>query len=291
MKKTYTIIVIVLVLLMLAGIYVVSHYRATPPIPAPTTSVTYACNDNKTIQAGFTDTDAVLTLSDGRTVTLPHVMSGSGIRYEANGIVLVGKGDNAFLEENGTQTYVDCIANSSADAPTTGDATQFMDSGKTFSFSYPKAFTLSGGDLGYTQSWMENATTSGLVLAKVTLPKSFQPSTNFSEAVFTVGTSPDPTAVATCLTYNPSGGPATSSSSETINGTTYTVLHSSDAGAGNLYETTSYRTIRNSQCYAIEYTIHSTNIGNYSPDQGITAFDRDSVEGALKGIVQSFKFL
>ena len=77
---------------------------------------------------------------------------------------------------------------------------------------------------------------------------------------------------------------------KTVNGTTYTVLCSSDAAAGNRYETTSYRVVRNSQCYVIEYTVHSTAIGNYDPSQGITEFDQAKVTGIMEGIVSSFRF-
>lgn len=62
-------------------------------------------------------------------------------------------------------------------------------------------------------------------------------------------------------------------------------------GAGNYYETTSYRTVYNDECYAIEYTIHSTNIDNYSPDQGITKFDKEKITSILDAMVQSFNLI
>ena len=77
----------------------------------------------------------------------------------------------------------------------------------------------------------------------------------------------------------------------TIGSMKFTKITLSDAGAGNFYNTTSYRTIYHNQCYAIEYTIHSTNIGNYSPDQGITEFDQTKIVPLLENMVQSFKFL
>jgi hypothetical protein len=77
----------------------------------------------------------------------------------------------------------------------------------------------------------------------------------------------------------------------TINGVTYERVVTSDAGAGNLYLTTSYRTVRNNQCYAIEYTIHSSQLGNYPPSMGITAFDQNKVTAVFEGMVQSFKFI
>jgi len=292
MKRPYTVIgILVIVLILIAfGVYAYTH-KGESSESTVTATASYLCRDGKTIDASFTDSDVTLTLSDTRALILPRAVSASGMRYEKDGTAFVGKGDNAYLEENGTQTFADCVANGSpAGSATAPGAKEFTDSAGTFSFTYPDSVTVSGGDVGYTQSWMVNATTSGLVLAKATLSKAFQPNTNFGEATLTVGTSPDPSAVATCLTYNPSGGPATAPTKQTINGTQYTVFHSSDAGAGNFYETTSYRTVRNSQCYAVEYTIHSSNIHNYSPDQGISEFDTNAVTSVMEGIVQSFRF-
>lgn len=285
--------VLIVVILGAVGVYAYQHARTanrTTPASAVVSTASFLCRDGKTMDASFTSDAVTLTLSDTRALVLPQVMSGSGIRYEKDDIAFVSKGSNAFLEEKGEQTYVDCVATASPSTVDRNGLKQFSDSGGTFAFSYPASVTVSGGDIGYTQNWMVNATSSGVILAKAALSKTFQPKTNFSEATFMVGTSPDPSAVATCLTYNPSGGPSTASTKQTINGTTYTVFHSNDAGAGNRYDTTSYRVVRNNQCYAIEYTIHSTNIGNYSPDQGIKEFDAAAVMGVMDGIVKSFRF-
>ncbi|MDB5189807.1 MAG: hypothetical protein JWN49_133 [Parcubacteria group bacterium] len=292
MKRTYTSLAIILLVLIVAVVaYMLYPVKQNEPaVITPSGAVAYTCDSGKTFTATFSDTDVALTLSDGRSLTLPHVMSGSGIRYEQGNVVLVGKGSDAFIEENGAQTYVNCVVNAAAPVTTTTTTnTTFTDQGHTFSFSYPSDFTASGAGIGYTQEWMSNATTTGLVLAKLTLPRSFQSSTNFSEAKLTVGTSADAAAVASCLTDTT--GTSVSKSTVTINGTTYTKFVGSDAGAGNLYQTTSYHTKRNSQCYVVEYTIHSTNIGNYSPDQGIKEYDSVKVNALLDSVVQSFKFL
>ncbi len=281
---------ILLIIALGAGVYLYFH---TQKIPAPrvTSVASYLCRDGKSMDASFTDTAVTLTLSDTRALILPIAQSASGIRYENGTQVFVGKGSNAFLEEDGIQTYVDCVAaGAQSSGSSAGGEKQFADSAGVFTFTYPSMVTVSGSSAGYTQSWMVNASSSGLILAKATLGKSFQPDTNFSEGTFTVGTSADPSAVATCLTYNPTGGPVTPSTVQTNNGTKFSVLHSNDAAAGNRYDTTSYRTVRNNQCYAIEYTIHSTAIGNYDPKQGITEFDQTAVMDVLNGIVESFRF-
>jgi membrane-bound inhibitor of C-type lysozyme len=303
----YFAIIVIIVLLIIAGgiyFYATANKAVAPTTTATSTAMTqsvvnYSC-DNGTINATYfipADTTATgtvaLVLSDGRSLTLPQTISGSGIRYEtgegsAQDVVFSSKGDNAFLTENGSTTYNNCVAGTSA---VSGSGTQsFTDQGKTFTFSYPSAFKISGGGVGYSMDWMVNATTSGMLLVKATLPNTFEPKTNFANATLTVGTSADPTALAECMTYA-DGGNGVQKSSVTSNGVTYEKFVTSDAGAGNFYQTTSYRTLRNSQCYVVEYTIHSSNIDNYPPSAGITAFDQAKVQSALESIVQSFRFL
>jgi hypothetical protein len=177
-------------------------------------------------------------------------------------------------------------------APLTDSApegyTVFTDQGKTVSFSHPTEFAVMSGDNGYSSAWRFNTETLGRLVARVEVPRSFQPKTNFSGATFTVGTSSDGTAVKDCLVAT--NGERTNGT-EVINGVTYTKMTLTDAGAGNYYDTTSYRTLRNNQCYVAEYTIHSTNIGNYSPDQGISEFNTAAVTTLLNGMVQSVRLL
>ena len=75
-----------------------------------------------------------------------------------------------------------------------------------------------------------------------------------------------------------------------INGIDFTVFHFSDAGAGNIYETTSYRTVHGGQCWAIEYTIHSSQIGNYPPKYGLQPFNEATLHDVLDRIAGTFKF-
>ncbi len=75
-------------------------------------TVDYACKDSKTIKAVFYSEKVDLTLSDGRTMSLPQTMSASGIRY-ANAdesIVFWSKGNNAFITEgaDADPTYDGC---------------------------------------------------------------------------------------------------------------------------------------------------------------------------------------
>lgn len=80
----------------------------------PVSTATFVCADDKSIVAKFYPDEVALTLSDGRGLALPQVISGSGARY-ANGdesIVFWNKGNTASLTEGSddNMTYKDCVA-------------------------------------------------------------------------------------------------------------------------------------------------------------------------------------
>jgi membrane-bound inhibitor of C-type lysozyme len=302
MNNTRTATWVLIVLLIIAGgAYVYNRNKTTnvvvtpgtttstgsttTPTPTVTVAMNYYCQDGKTITATYTNNSASLKLSDGRTLTLAQTVSGSGVRYESGSIAFVSKGNNAILTENGTNTYDNCVGGTRTSS---GTSYTFTDASKLFSFTYPGVGTLSSTS-GYDVNWKNNTTTLGMLLAQVSFPSSLQPKTNFGDSRFTVGTSSDVTAVKNCLTENTGG--SSKGTLFTINGVQYTKLTASDAGAGNLYDTTSYRTLRNSQCYAIEYTIHSTQLGNYPVSAGIKAYDKVAATNMFESIVKSFKFI
>ncbi len=276
-------IYIFVLLIIIAGILFFLKSKNNNTV-APVNNFSFYCTSG-TIVASFSSGTVSLVLSDGRNMTLPEEVSGSGIRYGSSKFEFLSKGDNAFVTEDGKNTYENCVTGKVSEVDK--DINQFQNQSGLFSFKYPKIFSISGGDLGYTQMWRQNTTTLGTEFVVFSIPKSYQPQTNFGDAKFTVGASSDPDAVAKCLVGD---GYGEKIEQVTVNGINYTKLNYSDAGAGNFYDVTSYRTIRDSQCYAIEYTIHSMNIGNYSPDQGIKEFDKIKIQSILDGTVNSFSF-
>ena len=178
-------------------------------------------------------------------------------------------------------------------APDTGKEaeyfTTFTSPDATFQFMYPNLFQATGDTGELSQDWSSGTRHEGLVLAQVSISDTIQPQTNFRDAQFRVGASSDPEAVVEC--YTEGNGSVVQSEQMVLNGTSFTKITYGDAGAGNFYDTTSYRTVHADKCYVVEYTIHFTNIGNYSPDQGITEFDEDMVKGMLDAMAQSFIFL
>ena len=161
-----------------------------------------------------------------------------------------------------------------------------------FTIAYPIDFsTQDNYSPAPSTDWRAGANGApGMTYFALTIPPAFDPQTNFASAQLTVGASANNAAVANCLTPDPTGGPATATSSAVINGVQFTIFQSSDAGAGNIYETTSYRTLHAGQCYAVEYTIHSTQLGNYPPQYNLQQFDSAMVTDLLNRIVETFKF-
>ena len=78
----------------------------------PVATATFKCQGGKSIEATFYASSVSLTLSYGRSLTLPQAMSGSGARYanKDETFVFWNKGDTAFVTEgkDGKETYSGC---------------------------------------------------------------------------------------------------------------------------------------------------------------------------------------
>ena len=80
----------------------------------PVATANFKCAKGKSIAATFYADSVDLKLSDGRSMKLPQVISGSGARYanENESFVFWNKGDTAFVTEGTDEkmTYSDCVA-------------------------------------------------------------------------------------------------------------------------------------------------------------------------------------
>lgn len=83
--------------------------------------VLFECSGDKALKAEFSQSSVRLVLSDGRELSLPQVISAS-LPAEASAqaararyanpdesFVFWNKGGAAFIEENGTMTYANCV--------------------------------------------------------------------------------------------------------------------------------------------------------------------------------------
>ncbi len=216
-------------------------------------------------------------------VALPFIGFCYGIRY---GMILQGSRDIAALTRENAATSVNYYENVSAWQ--IGNRT---DAG--FSIAYPIDFDTNdiyATTLSTDWRFGVDASQQGVLAFTLVIPRAFEPQTNFADAKLTVGYSANGVAVAQCLVPGPASGPSNATSSTVINNIQFTVLHFTDAGAGNYYETTSYRTVQSGKCWAVEYTIHSSQIANYPESYGLHSFDRAMVAGVLDRIVGTFAF-
>ena len=86
---------------------------------APDEKITaeFTCGNNESIKAEFVNGEnsyVNLSLSDGRTLTLPSAVSADGARYANTdeSIVFWNVGDTATLQEDGVTTYDNCATSS-----------------------------------------------------------------------------------------------------------------------------------------------------------------------------------
>jgi len=222
-------------------------------------------------------------------VVLPFVGFYYGIKY---GEVIANIGQTSMA-----------VATSTVTAPTDSVAAYYnnpaewqADTNNTaggFTIAYPIDFDTQDNTAATPSTdWRLGASSApGIKYFTLIVPRAFEPQTNFADATLTVGASQNNTAVAQCLTQDVSGGPATATSSMTINGINFIVFKSSDVGAGNYYETTSYRTLHAGKCYAVEYTVHSGQIANYPTSYDLQPFSEQKIDSLMQNIVGTFKFL
>ena len=167
----------------------------------------------------------------------------------------------------------------------------YSDTAAGYSIAYPIDFSADEPNAPKSSTdWMMNnvAQAPGLKTFTLTIPSAFEPQTNFADATLTVGYSTNSKAIANCLLAQ--NGEATGTPA-TTNGTSFDVFTVNDAGAGNLYDTTSYRTVSASRCYVVEYTIHSSQIANYPSSYDLQPFNEGQVQAVLDKVVGTFTFL
>lgn len=147
-----------------------------------------------------------------------------------------------------------------------------------FSFSYPERDVFNPV-MGY--QYVTNNS-----LARVDLPQSDFAGTNLGEASFIVGANSDNKIIDVCL--KSADEESATSSIEIINGTEMKVFNGVGVGAGNIYETKSYRAVKNGVCYEATLLLHSGNIWNYTPG-AVKEFDHEKFLNSLMEILNTLK--
>ncbi|MDB4939696.1 MAG: hypothetical protein JWO40_121 [Candidatus Doudnabacteria bacterium] len=126
-------------------------------------------------------------------------------------------------------------------------------------------------------------------VTELQIPKTDYPNTNFGDAAFSVSASYAKT-LASCLAMNPPENGDGFKTTVQINGVTFYTTSGAGAGAGNRYDTKTYRTLVGAQsCIELNETVHTSAIGNY-PAGTVTAVDINAVQSRLDQVLNTFKF-
>lgn len=296
MKKSL-ITLILLVLIVSAGFIYVGRLRQPAPqaeTPQPIATAHYVCNEGKTIDASYFDGptkeptsaeeppipggSAHVALSDGRTMTLPQTISADGARYANTdeSFVFWSKGSGALvLENNEEKSFIGCI--SVVNDP--GTLPQVYESGSQgFSLRYPTGFAV---DDHYTYQAL--GPSKGISGVKFTIDPTIATGTNLSSDSYV---SVEEIAQKPSCDASFFLGQRVATSTQTINGTDYSFVTSSDAGAGNRYEESVYALPGTNPCIAVRYFIHYGAIENY-PAGAVKEFDKAALVHAFDTIRDS----
>lgn len=289
------VVVAIIAILLGGGLWWQHRASTNPSAPEVTTvaTVNYLCRAGKTITATYhqgqpatstsptqppTPTGSVdLSLSDGRTMTLPQTVSASGIRYaNADGsFIFWSKGNGAFTMENNQETFQDCISLK----PDTGNLPgTFASPSQGFSIRYPAGYTINES---YTyQNLGPGKNIRGV---KFTVPSTTAAGTNLNpETGLSVEEIPATTTCSASMFLY--GAPA--AQTVTDQGITYSVASSTGAAAGNRYEETVYALPGTNPCVAVRYFIHYGVIENY-PSGSVKQFDEQSLLSQFDAIRRS----
>lgn len=137
-----------------------------------------------------------------------------------------------------------------------------------FSIDVPQGFTI---DDAYVHQLSPDKTINGV---KFTIPESLATGTNLGSDSYLSVESISGVTTCTASMFLDGDHPATN---ETIDGKTYSVTTSSNAGAGNRYEETVYAIPGSNPCMAIRYAVHYSIIENYPA--GTKEFDKEALLG------------
>jgi len=232
----------------------------------PISATSFICDQEKGIDASFFEGRADLILSDGRTISLPQMISASGARYSSENETFVfwNKGDTAVITEKGQG---DTFANCEVEVPGQPARSTFSSNALGVTVKYPKSFSLVET---YQYLGFPKKPISGV---KFSVPESMATGTNLSiDSGVAVEQLPRALNCSADIyvVNNMKAQPLNE------NGIQYSVATSGDAGAGNFYEEIVYAFTGSKPCTAVRYFIHTTAIANY-PEGTVREYDRDAL--------------
>jgi hypothetical protein len=110
--------------------------------------------------------------------------------------------------------------------------------------------------------------------------------TNLNEAYFLISVHSDPEIMADCGDFPAPG--STGSGEVVIGGVSYNWANYIEGGAGNVWDSTIFSTVRGDSCFSVTYFLHSHRAENYDPPA--TPFDRETIIEMMMEIFKSLEF-
>jgi membrane-bound inhibitor of C-type lysozyme len=282
MKKHMKLVIIFVatILLVIAVIVFVSTRSHTPVSTSQLiATVAYACSSQKFITAQYYQGEhkpssagdppiptgsVVLTLSDGRVMTLSQTRSADGGRYanKDETTIFWNKGRGGTFSEKGSTTS--CI-----EVPQNpgGLWEIYASSTSGFALRYPNGFRVDT-DYHYQELGPEKVI-SGV---KFIIPRAMESGTNLGADTYLSVEQLSDVASCSALLFLPEGKEFTTLEE----GMTYSVASSTGAGAGNRYEETVFAFPGTNPCIGVRYFIHYGVIENY-PIGIAKTFDRGAL--------------
>jgi membrane-bound inhibitor of C-type lysozyme len=276
----YVIAIIFIALLTGASYYAYDTYLLGKG--EPLNKVNYVCTDNKTISASYYADSVDVALSDGRTFSLPQVVSGSGSRYATadESVVFWNKGTSAFITEGNpdNQTFMNC----GDGAPTAAPMNSFTNASSTFSVQYAPGWT---ADAAYQYTGVSAAKPISGV--RFTIPAAVALGTNLSpESYVSVEMLPRATSCVADIYVLDNVKPETVS----MNGKEYSHVVLDKTTAGNRVEEHVYAIPGSSPCTAVRYVIKSSAIDSAATTT-VTAYDTTTLMAEFDKVRDSVQLL
>jgi hypothetical protein len=171
------------------------------------------------------------------------------ILFAGMAIVLLAMGCNKAIAPTNNSAPAN---NNNSEAP--NNLQTYRNASYNFEFQYPPEFSFT--EPAYASLEQK--------IVQVTLPHTEYPGTNFGDAAVSVSIGSAST-LQQCLSKDLPENATKFDETQEINGTTFYFATGKGAGAGNIYDTRIFRTLRNGSCFEIIETLHTGNIGNYDP--------------------------
>ncbi len=284
MSKIYGILIL-LALFAYGWWYVTPHYISTESSQKLINTVSYSCNDSKTIKAEFfegekkevmegefpTPTDTVnIYLSDGRNFILNQVVSASGVRYINNDETFVfwTKGNTALiLENNEEKDYQGCIV--VTEQPEGSNLSEiYTNPSEGFSIRIPQGYEI---DETYQKELAPENIINGI---RFYIPEIKSEGTNLLNDSYISVEKIDNTN--TCSADQFLSSTIGGAQNITEDATVYSVAGYDEAAAGNRYEEVVFAIPGSFPCVGIRYFIHYGVLENYE-ENSVIEFDKDEL--------------